>query len=524
MKFNIKALFGGKKEVVKPLARSGGHSSGTLVGSYIKGYDGEKNFGEIGPVISYRPDYEALRLRSWQSWFESEITQMIVNRQLTWIVGKGLALQSQPALEALRTEGINVTSEKKQELTEIIESRWKVFAESQKAFVDGETDLHQGAERVKKNAFLGGDTLINMRVRNGRVVLEQYDGADVCSPVGGDDYWAYVKKNGRLIRNGIEMDKRGKHLAYYVKDERYQITRIPAYSGVTGDRTAFMVYGMKARLNNTRGLPLVSVILETLAKLDRYKEATVGSAEEVAKIAYQIVHKEFSTGQNPLKGGFAKAFDASNTGELPKDDNGEQLAKKVYASTNKQAFNNPVGAEIRSMESGNKELYFADFYDKNVNIVCAALGIPPDVAKQMFDGSYSASRAALKDWEHSLNLLRDDLAKQYYQRVYQFWLNVEIMKGKVMLPGYEKGDDTVKESWLKSRWVGATVPHIDPVKEARAVRIKLGANADGVPLTTVERATEELNGGDYHDNLDQFANEMRAAERLGINMREAPES
>jgi len=32
--------------------------------SYVKSFDGEKNFGEVGPIIDYRVDYAGLRHRS----------------------------------------------------------------------------------------------------------------------------------------------------------------------------------------------------------------------------------------------------------------------------------------------------------------------------------------------------------------------------------------------------------------------------------------------------------------------------
>lgn len=513
-----KAVFG--RDEKPQIQAKRGDSRGELAGSFIVRYDGEKNFGEMGPIKDYRLDYEALRLRSWQSYLESEVTQMVVNRQLTWIIGTGLKLQSQPAVKALQTEGIKISSTDKQELTEKIESRWSVFANSCRISADNEENLHDIARTVKKNSFLGGDILVVMRYRRSQIVIEKYDGADVCSPYGGDDYYAAATGRGTVIRNGIEMTKRGKHIAYFVKDKNYKFTRIPAYSTVTGSRVAFLVFGLKSRLNNTRGIPLISVVLETLAKLDRYKEATVGSAEEVAKIAYQVVHQSYSTGENPNKQRLAKAFDASRSDELPKDDAGRQLADKVTATTNKQTFNNPVGAELKQLESNNRELYFSDFYDKNINIVCAALGIPPDVAKQMFDGSYSASRAALKDWEHSLGLLRDDMAKQFYKRVYDFWLETEILKNKITLTGYDKakaqGNYTIVEGYQTARWVGATVPHIDPVKEVKAIRAKLGKWADNLPLTNIEKATEELNGGDWHDNFDQAMLERKMGKELGF--------
>ena len=64
-------------------------------------YDGEKTPGEIGIIKNYLIDYPALRARSWQSYIESEVTQTIINKFITWIIGSGLKLQSEPIKEIL---------------------------------------------------------------------------------------------------------------------------------------------------------------------------------------------------------------------------------------------------------------------------------------------------------------------------------------------------------------------------------------------------------------------------------------
>jgi hypothetical protein len=60
------------------------------------------------------------------------------------------------------------------------------------------------------------------------------------------------------------------------------------------------------------------------------------------------------------------------------------------------------------------------------------------------------------------------------------------------------------------------VPHIDPLKEVMAERAKLGTAADAIPLTTVEDATRNLNGGDSDSNMTQFADEYQTAKKLKI--------
>ncbi len=336
-------------------------------------------------------------------------------------------------------------------------------------------------------------------------------------------------KNGNRVENGIELDEKNQHVAYYVRKAGFGIEfeRIEARDPETGLIMAYMVYGSKYRLDNHRGLPLLSVMFETAKKLERYKEATVGSAEERQKIAYFIEHTLGSTGENPLLGQTALARDAYNIGNtflgengLPTTIQGEQLANRVAASTNKQTFNMPINSTIKSPDSKN-ELYFKDFYGTNIDLLCAAAQIPPEVAMSKYNSNFSASRAALKDWENTLNVGRDNFAFQFIRPIYSLWLHVQILRFKISAPGYLEAffitkNYMVVEAYRKARYVGAAIPHIDPQKEVEAERAKLGPAGANIPLTTAEQATENLSGGDVEENMIQFAGELERNNSLGI--------
>jgi capsid protein len=287
---------------------------------------------------------------------------------------------------------------------------------------------------------------------------------------------------------------------------------------------AFMVYGDKYRIDNYRGMPLLSTTFETAKKLERYKEAAVGGAEERQKIALVIEHEAHSTGENPFLTQTARAQNVGDGLEMPEDDNGTQLQNRVTATTNKQSINLPIGAKIATVD-GKQELFFKDFYSVNIDLLCAAAQIPPNVAMSKYDSNFSASRAALKDWENTLRVRRYDFGVQFYQPIYEFWLEIEILLNKINAPGYIKaraeGNWMMLEAYRNTRYVGAPVPHIDPVKEVQAERLKMGLASDHVPLTTVEAATEAIGGGDYEANVAQFEEELKMAESFKPEIPEA---
>lgn len=485
-------------------------------------FDGQKNLGEMGPVLNYELDYDMLRYRSWQSQLESDVCKTIIDRYITWLIGSGLKLQSEPETNVLKSEGIELD---KHNFSTMVESRYGITKRSLKSDYSEMKTLDKLAKIAKKNAIVGGDVLVIKRFDGKNISTQIIDGCHIASPSYGSECMPTILDNGNRIINGIELDSKGKHVAYYVNVYRDGRTiakyeRIEARSKSNGLQTAFLVYGSEHRLNNVRGLPLLAAILETAKKMERYKEATLGSAEEVAKIVYQVVHQVFSDGSNPLQERVAKASGfSSNVAEMSTDALGQAVADKVAATTNKTAINMPKGAELKSVKNENTN-QFKDFYAVNSKLVCATIGMPYAVAFSDYDGSYSSSRAGIKDWEHTLNVGRDDFGNEFYQKDYEFWLDIQILLGKIQAPGYllarKEQDEIILCSYRKARWVGQQVPHIDPLVEVKAERLKLGAASSAFPLTTLEAATERLDGGEVTANIEQFAKEMQLCDSFEI--------
>ena len=76
-------------------------------------------------------------------------------------------------------------------------------------------------------------------------------------------------------------------------------------------------------------------------------------------------------------------------------------------------------------------------------------------------------------------------------------------KGNIQADGFR--DALYSDDWMtvsaytRCRFIGQSVPHIDPVKEATAQRIWLGDAYDNIPLKTGEQSCEEGNTGDFQE-------------------------
>lgn len=497
---------------------------------FYRPFDGEKNVGGIGPINKYYLDHDALRLRSWQLLLESEIVQIGISRSVMWTIGAGLKLRCEPEIEVLQAEGIQLDKKTfRQSFSRQMESRFKLFSKNRMSdFADMES-LHAKAWEIEKNAIIGGDCLVLLSVVDGIPKVELKDGAHVRTPIFSVGISGEIrnKDTGNRIRNGVEIDDRGQHVAFWVRKghaigantiDYMNYERVPARDAKTGIIRAFLYYGLRYRLDDMRGIPLISVCMETTKQLEMYKEATVAGAVERAKFAFSIEHELGSIGTNPFQEQLANGFGNPLT-DLPKDIGGQNLSDTFAATTNKQAVNLPVGASAKTLES-KQEIHFSEFYETNLSIIFAALDIPKEVGLMMFGSNYSASRAAIKDWAHTLNVRRALKVSCFYQPVYELCMLAWVLQNKISAPGYLdaviKKNVWVTTAYANAKWQGDNVPNIDEKKEVDAIRGMLGEGSRHMPLITLEDAMERLAGNEFMETTEQYQEELQIGDDLGI--------
>lgn len=481
-------------------------------------FDGEKTKGELGVPINVVPMHQSLRLRAYEADLKTDVVKIITGKFFKWVIGTGLNLHAEPNQVVLQSEGITDNLE---QFRKFAEERFEVYAKSKYSDFSKQTNLHARAKEAFRTAFLGGDALIICRVENKNLNVQVIDGQEVVNPAE-DHFYKDAESRGCYIEQGIEMNERGEHVAYFVRFRRLKeitIERIPTKGESSGKNFAWMLYGTKHRINHHRGIPQIASILEKVSKLDRYTEASVAGAEERAKIVYSVEHNQNSTGENPIVDAMKRNF-TDHVGEEITDPYqiAETVTKNIKLTTNKQAFNMPIGSKLIALES-NQELHYEPFFKGVFVQLCAAIDIPPEVALQQYNSNYSASRAAINGWQYIVEVYRDDFTQSFYGPIYSLWLELEILKGKIAAPGYLKALDKdnfmALEAYTSSRFTGANMPHIDPLKEVKAVREMLGNPALGIPpIISLDQAAELLNQGNWSENLTKYLEELKSLEPL----------
>jgi capsid protein len=477
--------------------------------TYIRGlvpYDGEKTPYELGQPVEFWMDYANLRARAWEAYVTSDVIQNAIRKYCLWIVGSGLKVSVEPVETILQAKGITIN---KNSFVETTEAQFRLYSKSKDSTYTRQMNLHKMASEALKNAILAGDVLVIQRLKKGRISTQIIDGMYVQSPPTADD--------NVMIRDGVEMNVDGEHIAYYVVDDNNEYVRVAARNS-QGMLQAWLLYGLRHKINDTRGISLLTAVLETASQLDRFKAASLGNAEENANIPYTFEHNQFSDGENPMIKQMVQSMgrDKGVAPETQTYEKCDQIADKIAVSTKKKAYNLPVGSTLKRNDFKTDD-NFKDFFNINSSVVYYTIGIPPEVAEDRFGGSYSSSRAALKSWEHKMKTDRENtLHQEFYGPIYDYWFNINVMQNNIHAPGYLNTDAMGKLAYLNKRFVGVNIPHIDPVKEVNAIRTKLGKMYENIPLTTADQATEEMNTGDFTNIIKKAENEQEIASNFNL--------
>lgn len=460
--------------------------------------NGEKFAGGFGPTQLFVLDYWTLRERSGQLFRENLYARGMLRRLVTNEINTGLTLDSTPAAELID----GVTENDVTAWAEDIEMRWQLFADDPRV-CDYRRELTEAEiqRTIRLESLIEGDVLVVQRFnrRTQQTSTQIICGEYIRTPPGG-----YELDNGNTIKQGVEVDASGRHVAFWVQQhESLEFERLPAVSARTGRRLAWMVYGTDKRYKDTRGEPLLSIILQSLKEIDRYRDSTQRKAVINSLVAMYVTKSEDKPGTKPLTGAALRRDqvipqDASNTdrelnfsGHLP----------GIVLDELQQ------GEDIKGFRPDGTDLNFGQFEATIIQAIAWANQMPPEILTLQFSNNYSASQAAINEFKMYLNLIRSYFASQYCVPRYHEWLYNELLTGRVEAAGLlENWNDPSQYqlvgAWRCSDWTGAIKPSTDIVKQTRGYGDQLDRG-----LITHEKASKELNGTKFMQNIRRLKRE-----------------
>jgi len=469
--------------------------------------DGDKFPGGFGPTELYFKDYWTLRQRSAQLFDSNLYAKGMIRRLVTNVINTGLTLEAFPEESLLGFEDGALD-----EWSEDTENRFRLWAQSpwlcdyygQSTFAELQADVY-------REALIAGDALIVMREHpQARLPQIQIVSGDrVRSPMD------YDRRRGK-IHYGVEFDRRGRHAAFHITNDEGGHDRIPAYGPRTGRRMAWLVYGTDNRCGAVRGDPLLSIIMQSLRELDRYRDSAQRKAVINSILAMFIKKDSDKQGTMPLTGGATRrdqVVESSGTGERHFDIEGQipgLTLQELQEGETPEAFG-----------SQGTDVNFPAFESAIVHAMAWANEIPAEIMTLAFQNNYSASQAAINEFKMFLNRERQRWGKGLCQPVYSDWLLSQVLLQRIEAPGFLGAwRDPLRHeeyaAWVQSDWSGAIKPSTDLVKQARGQSMLLDRG-----LTTHSRAAAEITGMSFNRIVKRLKRENQQLMEAQEPLREA---
>lgn len=301
-------------------------------------------------------------------------------------------------------------------------------------------------------------------------------------------------KNGNAIYDGVEVNASGMVEAYHIRStypfeyglNQTEWTRVEAYGKRTGLPNILHLMDSE-RPDQYRGVSYLAQVIEPLLQIRRYTESELTAA---------LVESFFTA--------FVKT--EAETNAMPYNEVGSSLPEE---SRDPNEYEMGPG-QINIMAPG-EDVTFADpkrpanGFNAFVRAICeqvgAALEVPADLLLKAFNGSYSASRAALLEAWKAFRMRRDWFVSDFCAPIYEIWMAEAVARGRISAPGFFT-DPALRAAYLGAEWIGPSQGQLDPVKEVTAETLAVEQG-----FSTRAQSTIRLGGGQWFSNADQLVQE-----------------
>lgn len=457
---------------------------------------GDKYHGGFGPTQIFEMDYWELRQRSSQLYRENIYARGIIRRIITNEINTGLTLEAIPDGDIL-----GIDDETLADWSENVENRFAIWARNPKLCdVEERRTYGQLQREIRQEALVAGDILVMLDISRvtGLPKIRTVNGANVQNPADES-----VVPDSNTVEHGVERNKDGKHVAFHVVQEDGTTKRVPAFGPRSGRRVAWLVYGSDKRMDDVRGEPLLSIILQSLKEVDRYRDAAQRKAAINAIWAAAVEKSADKMGTKPISGGAVRKTSVS----VDDDTNSARSFKITQHLPGMIIEELQQGEKLVPHSTAGTDVNFGPFEEVMIAAIAWLMEIPPEILRLTFSNNYSASQAAINEYKMNLNVKRIGVGEQLCHPVYLEWLVSEVLQNKIQAAGFLESwrnprmYDTFG-AWIASDWTGAIKPATDLVKQAKGYQM-----LESECWITNERAARELTGTKFRKNAKRIKRE-----------------
>ena len=458
-------------------------------------FDGEKFPGGFGITEIQHTDYWTLRLRSGQLFKGNLYARGLIRRLVTNEINTGLTPEASPDEEI-----IGVAEDSLADWTESVENRFGIWGKNKELCDFKHAKTFGAIQRIARmEALVSGDVLVVLRQSQRHKVpnVELICGSRVQTPLDVN-----IRK-GHRIKHGVELDSLGRVVAHWVTQGLAEPKRIPAKGEKSGRRISWLLYGTDKRLDDIRGEPLLSIVLQSLKEIDRYRDSAQRKAVVNSILAMFIKKTEDKMGTLPVTGGAVRKDTLTAT-----DDDGTQRDQTLVGQVPGVVMEElQQGEEPVAFNSAGTDEKFGTFEEAIVQAIAWANEIPPEILTLAFSNNYSASQAAINEFKIYLNKIWSEFGDDFCMPIYTEWLISEVLLGKVEAPGMlaawrDPAQYDVFGAWISTDWYGSIKPSTDTVKQVKGSGMLIDRG-----LSTHARESRITTGTKFSKNVKRLKRE-----------------
>lgn len=505
--------------------------------SMIEFYTGENTPGELESPKELVILYESLRTRSWEFIIKNHMASLIANKRVNWTIGTGLLFNLKPELQPFLDfyKNKEEAEAKRNEFIAIVEYKFRNFAKTTLCDYSGKKNLNELAREIDYNSIGDGDVLLKMRVKNKLPNIQAITGQAVIDPFIID---AEISSKNNII-DGVEFNNKGEVVAYHVEvylinnasnqatiiintenDNETGTKRIKAKFPGTDINSAWLYKNSDLqKLGETRALPLLSSLFETIKHLNDYLIANAKNAQLLSQIAV-VLERTGKAGEEPVFNDAGQSLESMGmittssdtcTTDIQVEESANKNTMKLKGNGLFMDLPMDVTAKLLNVNAQSDQ---AEFLKSTLQTFSAAIDMPYEFLISSYNSNYTASMGARSDTQHNLDVKTEMMpANQFYRKVVNMFLYTQVLGGEIDCPplfqAYTKSDSISIKAITNSTFEGTKLKPIDPLKFIKSLKEQLPlAIRDEIAFNTVENLINQVSSGDIGSTFPQVESEI----------------
>ncbi|WP_230460267.1 phage portal protein, partial [Sansalvadorimonas verongulae] len=313
--------------------------------------------------------------------------------------------------------------------------------------------------------------------------------------------WGYNDQlaNGHTIRAGIEFNKIGKRVAYWMHKahpveqfsmETADLHRVPA--------SEVLHLYEPLRPGQLRGQPVLASVLLRMFQLDKFDDATL-LRQEIANLFAGFITKPHPDQErvDPLTG-------------RPIQTNFENIPMVAMEPGTMQEL--APGEEVTFSTPPGAPAGYPDFMRQQLMASAAGMGLPFELLSGDMKGvSDRALRVVLNEFRRRIQQIQhNQIVFQLCRPVWNRWLDLAVLSGAIDAPGYSSSSAKRKAQYKRVKWIPHGWAYTHPVQDvqAQSLAVKNGFKSRSEVVSEQGYDSEQID--------DEIAADNRRADELDL--------